>query len=152
MQTPDIEERVLGQVEENLGVSMRQVAAELNAMQMNVWRALHKLLLYPLHLQWVQGLKPADCSAQETLCQWFGQQCSVPLFLLLVLFSGDTCLGWDGILDFHSHHHWAEDNPHGVLQSRHQQQFNVNIWAGIVGDCLVGPHISLQTTTTEISC
>jgi hypothetical protein len=23
----------------------------------------------------------------------------------------------------------------------HQQQFNINVWAGIVDDCLVGPHI-----------
>jgi hypothetical protein len=24
---------------------------------------------------------------------------------------------------------------------RHQQQFSINVWAGIVGDCLVGPHV-----------
>jgi hypothetical protein len=23
---------------------------------------------------------------------------------------------------------------------RHQQQFSINVWTGIVGDCLVGPH------------
>jgi hypothetical protein len=24
---------------------------------------------------------------------------------------------------------------------RHQQQFSINVWAGIVGECLVGPHV-----------
>jgi hypothetical protein len=24
---------------------------------------------------------------------------------------------------------------------RHQQQFSINVWAGIVGDCLVGPPV-----------
>jgi hypothetical protein len=24
---------------------------------------------------------------------------------------------------------------------RHQQQFSINVWAGIVHDCLIGPHV-----------
>jgi hypothetical protein len=27
-----------------------------------------------------------------------------------------------------------------VIYSRHQQQFSIYVWAGIVGDCLIGPH------------
>jgi hypothetical protein len=29
----------------------------------------------------------------------------------------------------------------GRILCRHQQQFSVNVWAGIVGDCLVDPHV-----------
>jgi len=32
----------------------------------------------------------------------------------------------------------AEKNAHGVVPRRHQQQF-VKIWAGVFGDCLLGP-------------
>jgi hypothetical protein len=35
---------------------------------------------------------------------------------------------------------WAEDN-HGVIHSRDQQQFSINVWAGIVVGSLVGPHV-----------
>jgi hypothetical protein len=42
---------------------------------------------------------------------------------------------------------WAEENPHAVVQSRHQQQFGINVWAGITCDVLVGPHVLPQRLT-----
>jgi hypothetical protein len=35
---------------------------------------------------------------------------------------------------------WTDENPHGI---RHHQQweFSINLWAGILGDCLTGPLI-----------
>jgi hypothetical protein len=41
---------------------------------------------------------------------------------------------------------WAEENPHTV-QSRHQQQFSINVWAEIIGDVLVGSHVLPQRLT-----
>jgi hypothetical protein len=32
-------------------------------------------------------------------------------------------------------------NTSGAIHSRHQQQFSINVWAGIVGDYSIGPHI-----------
>jgi hypothetical protein len=66
-----------------------------------------------------------------------------------VLFSDEECFGRDGIINFHNHHNWTEDNPIGVLQSRNQQQFSINVLAGIVGDCLVGPHILPRRLTGD---
>jgi hypothetical protein len=50
----------------------------------------------------------------------------------------------------HNHYQWAEDNLHGVLESRHRQQFSINIWASIVGE-LVGL-CGLPMTTATLSC
>jgi hypothetical protein len=46
-----------------------------------------------------------------------------------------------GIITIHNQHQWSGENLHGIIHSRHQQQFNTNAWAEIVGDCLVGTHI-----------
>jgi hypothetical protein len=54
-----------------------------------------------------------------------------------VLFRDEVRFGRDGIINIHKQHQWAEDNPH----SRHQQQIRINVWAGIVGDYLVGLHV-----------
>jgi hypothetical protein len=27
------------------------------------------------------------------------------------------------------------------MHSGHQQQFTINVWAGLIGDVLVGPHV-----------
>jgi hypothetical protein len=55
IRTPDAEERVLDRVEENPGVSTKQMATELNVAQMAARRAL------PPHLQRVSS--SMDCSA-----------------------------------------------------------------------------------------
>lgn len=42
-------------------------------------------------------------------------------------------------MNFHNNHMYAEENPHAIIGSRHQYQFSVNVWVGIVGDYLIGP-------------
>ncbi|KAJ4432810.1 hypothetical protein ANN_21449 [Periplaneta americana] len=48
----------------------------------------------------------------------------------------EATFGRHGIINFHNEHVWADRNPRAVFQARHQQQFRINMWAGIVGDCL----------------
>jgi hypothetical protein len=62
-------------------------------------------------------------------------------FVSSVVFTDEARFGRDGIIYIHNQHQWAEENPHAAIHSRHQQQFSINVWAGIVGDCLVGPHV-----------
>jgi hypothetical protein len=49
--------------------------------------------------------------------------------------------GTEDIVNIQNQHQWGEENPNGVIYSRHQQQFGINVWAGIVGDCFVGLHV-----------
>lgn len=41
-------------------------------------------------------------------------------------------------MDFQNTHHWADENPHEIKQSRFQNTFLFNVWIGIVGDSLIG--------------
>jgi len=36
-------------------------------------------------------------------------------------------------------HIWAHADPHAIREARHQNTFSINVWAGIVGDRLIGP-------------
>jgi hypothetical protein len=75
-------------------------------------------------------------------------QCALnPFFVSSVLFTDEAAFTRNGIINFHNNHMWAEENPHAVIQSRHQQQFSINVWAGIVGDVLVDPHVLPQRLT-----
>jgi hypothetical protein len=70
-----------------------------------------------------------------------------------MLFMDEARFGRDGISSVNNQHQWAEKNFHCVIYSRYQLQFSINMWAGTVGDCLIGQffcHIGLQATTTEI--
>jgi hypothetical protein len=61
-------------------------------------------------------------------------------FVSSVLFTDEAHFSRYAIINIHNQHQWEEENPHGVIHSRHQQQFSINVWAGIVGDCLVSQH------------
>jgi hypothetical protein len=70
--------------------------------------------------------------------------CSTKFWAFLCFFSARYVGGTsraDGIINFHNHHQWVEDNPHAAIHSTHQQQFRINVWTGIVGDCLLGSHV-----------
>jgi hypothetical protein len=77
----------------------------------------------------------------EIFCQCFVPQSAEHFFLSSVLFTDEVRFGTGGIINIHNQHQWAEENHHGVIHSRHQQQFSINVCAGIVGERLdVLPH------------
>ncbi|KAJ4449127.1 hypothetical protein ANN_00522 [Periplaneta americana] len=55
----------------------------------------------------------------------------------------------DGITNFHNPHVWAYENPRATVSSHHQVRFSLNMWAGIIGDRLVGPHVLVNRLTGQ---
>ena len=93
------------------------------------------------HIQRLQGLKNIDFLPRLTLCQQIQQQSALDRQLLNnVLFTDEAGFNRDGISNFHNCHVWAAVNLNEVKQVRHQQSFTFNVWVGIFGDCLIGPH------------
>jgi hypothetical protein len=85
----------------------------------------------------VQALSPAFYPARVTFCQWFVQQCGTNLnFTAVVLFMDEATFTRDEIKNLRNQDVWADINPHATIQLSHQQMFSINIWAGIIGDCL----------------
>ena len=58
-----------------------------------------------------------------------------------VLVTDEACFNRTGVFNFHNLHLWAQENPHAFRRHFFQQQFSVNVWAGIVDDQLIGPFI-----------
>jgi hypothetical protein len=46
-----------------------------------------------------------------------------------------------GVFNNHNTHVSSDENSHQVMECRLQTQFYINVWAGIIGDRLIGPHI-----------
>lgn len=90
----------------------------------------------------MQDLSQADFQPRVMFCVL--QQCVDPRFAANVLFIDESSFARDDVLNFHSIHQWAEENSHLIHQSRHQQQFSVNVLAGIVTDHLIGPYFLLS--------
>jgi hypothetical protein len=58
-----------------------------------------------------------------------------------VIFTEEAQFTRYGIQNFHNQHLWADENPHVILLSHHQQSFSIHIRPGICGDNLFGPHL-----------
>ena len=105
---------------------------------------------YPFHFQRVQVLSPPDFPPRESFCCWFVQQAiTIMEFLSAVLFANEVTFGCDGITSLHNRHLWATENPHGMIEASRQQRFSINVWAGIIGDRLLGPVLLPQRLKAE---
>ena len=139
---PIVEERVLRRVRAYPSTSLRRVARQEGISRHTVFNVLHDNHMHPYHVMRVQSLSVADYPARVTFCEWYLQKCALNNeFPNLVLFTDEAQFTRDGIFNFHNQHNWMEDNPHAIVQSRHQHQFSINVWAGIIGNELIGPHI-----------
>lgn len=151
VRTQQLEEEVLNLVEESPGTSTRKIGNELNVSNKTVWSVLKSYSLYPYHTQRVQTLLPRDFPARLNFCNWFQGMCSiVPHFSVRILFTDEATFSRNGIMNFHNQHTWAEDNPHAIIEGHHQYTFSLNVWAGIIGDNLVGPYIFRNALTGEV--
>ncbi|KAJ4450352.1 hypothetical protein ANN_01773 [Periplaneta americana] len=127
--TPEVQEEILEAVNMTPSISTRRVALQVSVPHTTVWRLLKEYQLF---------------------CQWFLQQCGVnPNFPALVLFTDEAQFTREGITNFHNQHVWAYENPCTTVPSHHQVRFFLNMWAGIIGDRLVGPHVLVNRLTGQ---
>lgn len=140
VRTPQIEEAVLNEIEEHPETSTRKISVLLNISHQVVWRILHDSLLYPYHIQRVQALLPRDFPLRINYCRWYRNRLVAnPNFECIILFTDEASFSRTSIVNFHNNHLWADENPHGIVETHFQEQFSLNVWGGIIGDHLIGP-------------
>lgn len=141
-QTIDAEEAILHQVEENPAASTRGISRATAVSRHVVWRTLRENLLHPYHIQRVQFLEETDFPRRMQFCQWLLRRHGEDLeFASNILFTDEANFSRRGVMNYHNYHHWAEENPHITRNARFQQEFSLNVWAGICSNRLIGPYI-----------
>jgi hypothetical protein len=64
-----------------------------------------------------------------------------PNFLSIVLTTDEAGFTRDGVFNAHNTHIWSEENLHQIRERGFQQRFSINMWAGIIGNRLIGLHV-----------
>ncbi|GFV57797.1 uncharacterized protein TNCV_3071761 [Trichonephila clavipes] len=114
----------------------RTPAVEQNVL--HVWRILREQDMHPFHV--VQTQQPEDYAPRVAFAQWY--LCATnPLFPDEVLFSDEASFTREGIFNTHNDHIWAVENPHAIRRRAAQIRFSVNVWAGIMGNHLIGSYL-----------
>ncbi|KAJ8951686.1 hypothetical protein NQ318_012228, partial [Aromia moschata] len=111
-----------------------------NASKTIVHKVLKEQLLYPYNLQRVHGLIPEDFPRRMQFANWLlDQQRNNVKFISNILFTDEASFTKNDITNLHNAHVWADENPHAIVVSVYQHQFqSINIWAGIIGNLLIG--------------
>ena len=62
-------------------------------------------------------------------------------FHAYILFSDEVIFSQEGDVNAHHSHFWSNENPRVTWTRAEQRQFNINVWTGIVGNCLIGSYL-----------
>lgn len=121
-------------------ISQREISRELNISQASVGRILRKHKFHPYHVQLLQELDERDYQRRHDFCQWaLAKRREQFDFFDFVLFSDEATFHKNGSVNRHNFHYYDTANPLFVRPIDHQRRWSLNVWAGIVGDHLIGP-------------
>jgi len=110
--------------------------------QKSVLRILKRNKYHPYHVSLHQELHGVDFQNRVVFCEWASEQIHQnPNFFYYVLFSDESSFTNHGTVNRHNMHYWSVENPHWLRQVEHQRPWTVNVWCGIIGNKLIGPHI-----------
>jgi hypothetical protein len=110
----------------------------ISISQTRAWWTLHANDLYPFHSQHVQNPHPGDNAMHLEFCHWLHANHQL---LPLILFTGEVTFTCNRINNIRNSHRWSHDNPHGILQTKFQHRFSINLWCSMINDVLIGPVI-----------
>lgn len=139
--TIQVEEEILGVVQQDPSVSTRQLASTFNIpSNRTVHSVLRENLLHPYHVNKVQPLYENDNRHRLNFCNGILNRIQEDgNFLRCILWSDESMFTRDGVFNTHNFHHWADENPHVFREYGHQRKFSVNVWLGIINHRVVGP-------------
>lgn len=137
-----MENRIMNLITEDPTLSSRAVALIVGVNYRVVLKLWKRYGLHPFHYRKVQGLLNNDGLARIAYCQRMNQKLvEDPGFLNKILWSDESLFTREGVFNSHNQHMWLQENPHAKRENSFQHRFSVNLWAGIIGNKLIGPII-----------
>lgn len=107
-----------------------------------------KFKCYKFHV--AQKLFPGDNLRRIEWCNWlFNKIQENPDFLGNIIWTDECTFTSCGLFNRNNEHIWSRENPREFREIRRQGRFSVNVWAGIKGDTIIGPHFFENTLNAE---
>lgn len=119
--------------------SLREVALETGNSITSVWRIFRRHKFHPYGVKLTQELNAADFVKRHDFCELMEQRVRVPNFLKNVCFSDESTFHLTGYVNRHNCRYWSDENPNEHLAAHTQRPKKRNVWAGILGDEIIGP-------------
>lgn len=141
---------ILQSVIENPNISSRKISEQIAISQTSVSKVLRRHKFHPYHIQRVQELNENDFLSRINFCNWAINRNQVENnFFGNLLFTDEAVFHKDGRVNTRNTHYYDTVNPHVTRTMDRQHRWSVNVWAGIVGDHLLGPYFFHENVTGE---
>jgi hypothetical protein len=133
-------ENVMLAVVENPHVSVRQIAREHTLTKSAVHEVLRKERWHPYKPCVVQELLEDDLERRLQFCE----DVTIRLqknanFHKNILFTDEATFCLNGTINKQNTRYWSSQNPRWYTEGHTQYQQKVNVWAGIIGNQILGP-------------
>lgn len=128
----DLEEKVLDFFEKHPTASGRAAARHFSISHSTLMRIINAAGLRP-HNERVQEVNNADAIPRRHFCEWLLANRNAN-----ILWTDEALFTREGLYNCHNEHWWSF-RAHVYKGKLHKVGFSVNVWAGIIGDRLVGP-------------
>lgn len=130
---------VLGSVYNKSQQSLKEIANETANSVTSVWRILRRHKFHPYGVKLTQELTVEDFGKRLDFCELMEPKIRDPNFLKNICFSDESTFHLTGYVNRHNCRYWCEANPNEYQQAHTQRPLKRNVWAGILGNEIIGP-------------
>ena len=131
---------IIGHFAMDPNTSVRKVARKTNISTGSVHKALKLNKFFPYKIQMFQQLCEDDCDRRIQFCEEMSQKITEdPNLLKNICFSDESTFFLNGFVNKHNCRYWDNTNPFVFREDHTQFPEKVNVWAGILGDEIIGP-------------
>lgn len=138
----DMSLNVLQSFVEDPHSSIRKVAAQNDISIGSVCNVLKRNNYYPYKMHLTHELSEDDFDRRIEFCDTMMQKLDInPNFVNSIVFTDESTFMLNGNVNRHNCRYWTDTNPHWMIEAHTQHPQKVNVWAGIVGQNIIGPFI-----------
>lgn len=122
--------------------SVPKLALVYDNSERSIRRILKGNKMRPYKVTLVQELLEDDPERRMQFCQEIMDIIDIqPDFINRILFSDEATFCLNGFVNRHNCRYWSDHNPHWMLEHRTQYPQKLNVWAGIIGNYIIGPFV-----------
>lgn len=137
-------------VEENPSVNLTQLAENSTGSRSSCYKALKQEKYKSYKVRNVQELLPHDYFERMEFCEyWMNRINNDPNVINRILFTDESSFGTNGTVNKQNTRIWARENPYVIHETHTQRREKVNVWAGILGNSIIGPYFIDGTLTAH---
>ncbi|KAJ8944596.1 hypothetical protein NQ318_006010 [Aromia moschata] len=142
---------VLGQVAMAPITSLREVAQQTGLSHESVRKVLKLYKFHLYKLQITQELGNDDPDRRIQFCEIMTNRIiAQPLLKKNICFSDECTFYLNGKVNKRNCRYWSDFNPHIIREGHTQYPQIVNVWAGILGNTIIGPLFINENLNGEI--